>query len=308
MPVERSPHPKEPSPPYYGRGWRSDIQKSTRDDAPTHSREIFIRAKSRETAQNALNLILAASSLIIGDPPIFPNDLVAYREPDLGQLEDVERDLIKSRFLGMPGLRNACAFAAKASTKRKWIYALTKYDFSISLFSTLTIDMDPFHGAEYMPVSPFTHDHVTFCHCIIAAYSVIEELGLEVRASLKTPSIIKGKWNPSVLSNLERRLLSAGVNLNETLLWTIRGPKRRIELRHPPRTLGKMRWAYGPVQDASINIVDAIAQTSWLRSVAASHTIKDVTTVLSAYDVANAQYLARRLLLESLGYWRFYNK
>ena len=32
---------------------------------------------------------------------------------------------------------------------------------------------------------------------------------------------------------------------------------------------------------------------------------KSYLRVLSVYDVANVQFLARRLLLESLGYWRY---
>jgi hypothetical protein len=40
-------------------------------------------------------------------------------------------------------------------------------------------------------------------------------------------------------------------------------------------------------------------------SVAAHKTDKRMVRVLSVYDVANAQFLARRLLLEKMGFWRY---
>jgi hypothetical protein len=39
-------------------------------------------------------------------------------------------------------------------------------------------------------------NHVLFAQAIIAAYSVIEELGFEVRASNKNPSRLNGKMEP----------------------------------------------------------------------------------------------------------------
>ena len=42
--------------------------------------------------------------------------------------------------------------------------------------------------------------------------------------------------------------------------------------------------------------------------VAAHKTSKKLLRVLSAYDVANVQFLARRLLLESLGFWGHFKR
>lgn len=51
-------------------------------------------------------------------------------------------------------------------------------------------------------------------------------------------------------------------------------------------------------------LIDAIQ--SFLRSWGAAHRAdKRMVRVLSIYDVANAQFLARRLLLEKMGLWKY---
>jgi hypothetical protein len=187
----------------------------------------------------------------------------------------------------------------------KYIYGLSKYNFSVSNCSLFCVDLDP-HFSEHISPSPFPDDQVRYCHAIISAYSVLEDLGLEIRASSQNPSIIDGAWNPPVRRDLEERLVKAKININETLLWTIRGPKRKIELKRSPRTKHKEEWSKGIVRDSSIELVDTIAYSSFLRSKIASHKTNEITNVLSVYDVINVQHLARRLLLETLGYWRYY--
>jgi hypothetical protein len=55
------------------------------------------------------------------------------------------------------------------------------------------------------------------------------------------------------------------------------------------------------VRDEDVAVVDAIADLRWLRSAVAAHDVKDLASLLSIYDVANAQYMARRSILASLG-------
>ena len=58
------------------------------------------------------------------------------------------------------------------------------------------------------------------------------------------------------------------------------------------------------VRDGQIHITDAIAYASFLRSQIATHSHEDkrFLRVLSVYEVSNTRFLARRLLLESLGF------
>lgn len=61
------------------------------------------------------------------------------------------------------------------------------------------------------------------------------------------------------------------------------------------------------MRDGQMHVSDGIAYASFLRSSIAAHGSgeKNYLRVLSVYDVANVQFLARRLLLESLGYWQY---
>ena len=294
----------EPKPPYKGKNWLAQIKKAKRK---THSSdEIIILSNTQEAAQRALNLILGCLNLYSGHAIISPGDfdLLAYRDEDIENLPLLEKACFL-KHLGTGGVPIACAIAAKASFRLKNVYAISKYNFSITNSSILRVDLEPYIS-DHISVSPFPDDHVRFCHAIVSGYSVLEELGLEIRASEKEPSMIKGNWNPPVKKDLEDRLTKAGINLQETLLWTLRGPKRKIELKKAPVLLSMEEWSKGIiVRDASIELVDAIAYTRWLRSYVSSHKTKDITSVISQYDVTNVQHLSRRLILETLGFWRF---
>jgi len=292
----------EPKPPYKGKNWLAQFIKVNRN---THSSdEVLIFSKTQESAQRALNLILGCLNLYSGEAKTSPGQfhLLAYRDEDIKKLPLHEKAPF-SRYIGTGGVPIACAMAAKASFRLKNIYAISKYNFSITNCSIFRVDLDPY--TDHISISPFPDDHVRFCQAIISCYSVLEELGLEIRASQKKPSMINGNWNPSVKDDLEDRLKKAGINLQETLLWTLRGPKRKIELQKAPVLASMEEWSNGTmVRDSSIEIVNAIAYASWLRSYVSSHKTKDITSVISPYDVTNIQHLSRRLILETLGYWR----
>jgi hypothetical protein len=270
------------------------------------AREILIHAKHWPTAQRALNLMFASIHLESGEPPVFESELIAHNDTEpVYQFGDIER-VCKGTTLSCMGIPLACAIAAKASRNLKYTYAITQYEFSISLYSQHGMDLEP-HYSPHLHISTFPDDHVRFSHAVIAAYAAIENVGLEVRASKKKPSRKGGKWNPVVKKELEARLGAAGIDLGEDILWTVRGPVRKPEKERgvPPGT--KEPWAAGMVRDCSIGIVDAIAYSSWFRSRVASHKANELTRAISPYDVINVQHTARRLILESLGFWRWYS-
>jgi len=233
------------------------------------------------------------------EPMAFPADGRASEGLD-------EIGLIRARQRGYSGqnIPLACMIAAKASFRRAHTYALFKLMLSYELHSLHTMDLEP-HYSPYLPKSAFPYDHVSLAQAVVLAYGVLEELGLEVRASEKRPSMIGGEWNPDVRNELERRLRQARINLAETVLWLRRGPRTRLEKERPPRIVSKAAWAYRrDVRDVEVQVIDAIADLSWLRSKVAAHKMRELATVLRPYDVSNAQNLARRLLLEKLGFWR----
>ena len=51
-----------------------------------------------------------------------------------------------------------------------------------------------------------------------------------------------------------------------------------------------------------MNLVDAIGDLRWLRSGVAAHSVSDLVSRLSVHDVANAQTLAKRAILASMGF------
>jgi hypothetical protein len=194
--------------------------------------------------------------------------------------------------------------AVKAARRRSQVYALSKLWLSYQVFSIHSIDLDPSHSAR-IPKSLNPVDHVSYATAIVLAYAAIEELGLEVRASKEQPSTISGAWNPVVKLDLENRLRAAGIGLAELYDWQVRGPRTKLEAERPPRKVRRSPWSRWDVRDVEVALVDAIAHVSWLRSKVSAHRMKyEFARALSVYDVANAQYLARRLFLESLGFWR----
>jgi hypothetical protein len=295
---------EQPSPPYNGAGWRATLQGNHKGH--TAGREAIIHAASWTVAQCALDLILASLYLFNGHPPILgaESSLNAYNEFEPHFDDPDERKIYIGRFLGTQNIPIACAIAAKASRKKKWIYGITKYNFSINIHTQDFVDLEPFR-APHLGVSSFPSDHVAFSYAITAAYSALEDIGLELRASRDKPSRINGKWNPIVRDDLNNRLIKAGLNFGEPFLWTVRGPIRKIERRREIRFLYKAPWAMGLVKDCEVELADAIAYADWLRDRVASHSVKDLTRILTPYDVINVQHLARRLLLESLGFWRY---
>ena len=300
--------PGQPSPPFKGAGWHASFFKERRDPPRLYNgREIVIHAKSWHTAQRALNLVLSSLLLYSGDPPLVEMDFLVHNDDEPDFYDPMIRKAMSEKYISTTNIPVACEIAAKASRKQKWVYALAKYKFSISLYGVFHVDLEPF-SAPHLSVSVFPDDHVMFSHAIISAYSIIEDLGLEIRASQKKPSKIDGRWNPMVKDDLEDRLSRAGVDLDEPILWTLRGPKRKTERKREVPSLSRALWAGGPVRDSDLELVDAIAYSDWLRDCVASHGVKELTKVLSPYDVVNVQHLARRLLLEALGYWRYYEK
>lgn len=301
---------KQTKRPISGAGWQVSFVKPKRDNFVS-GREVMIVASSWTSAQRALNLILSSLILISGDPPLLfdpETDLVAHNahEPEFD--DTVFREIVEGKGLSTPGIPLACRVAARASRRQQWIYAITKYKFSISLFGVHHVDLEPFRS-QHLPVSRLPDDHVRFSHTIMSAHSVLEDLGLEVRASQSRPSRINGTWNPVVKQDLEERLAAAGVDLNEPLLWTVRGPKRRMEKAREIPLVAKAPWSAGPmVRDCEVQLIDAIAYADWLRDRVASHSVKELTKVLSPYDVVNVQHLARRLIMETLGVWRFHQE
>ena len=196
-----------------GTGRTVAFQETAATKTIHQGREVVITAPSRIAAQRALHLIRAGLFVLRGEPMIVDADeqLVAWNRHE-PEVED--RDVFDATrgSIAINGIPNACLLAARASRRRRWQYAITKYRFSARLCSAFRVDLEPFRS-DHLPLSPFVDDHIVFSHAIVAAYSAIEDLGLQIKASSTMPSRLpSGGWNPPVREDLEKRLRAAGVS------------------------------------------------------------------------------------------------
>jgi hypothetical protein len=306
-----------PDTPYKAKGWIVSFEDQATEfprggeysgDRFYPYKEVIISARDQVIAQRAANTIYNVRNLLQGSnlfgmfssgpqsvsPVILLETLGTPHEP-----------AETPAFNSSPNIPLACLIAARVSRKLRFVYALARLAISMEIMSVPTIELDPTHSPN-IPKSVFPEAHIRMTTAITSAYSCIEELGLEIRASQKNPSRINGAWNPVVKNELEQRLRQAGVNLAEEFYWNLRGKRTRIEIRRQPEITKRAPWAAYEVRDGQIHITDAIAYASFLRSQIAAHSHEDkrFLRVLSVYEVSNTQFLARRLLLESLGFWR----
>jgi len=297
-----------------GRGWQIFFEPNPSShtlvgEPPEPAKEIIIYAKSEERAQYVANLILAAYCLYTGDLLTDEDRTVfTYRA---NTTDEIYEQLMAGGHngIGVNHLPVSCLIAAKASHRYIHQYAIFKYLLSCRTVPLWSRSLDP--QSEWIPgkaIMMSTKEHVFYANAITQAYSVLEELSLEIRASTKKPSMINGKWNPEIKQELEERLIAAGIDLSEKLIWNLRDTPTRIERERKPTSLRKTEWSTYKVRDMYVNIIDAIANTSWLRSTVSAHRLSHLAKSLTIYDVANVQHLARRLLLETLGFWRYYQK
>ena len=283
-----------------GRGWEASISRArtdTENGFVGQSREIVITATSAAKAQNALNIIKTVHELIKGTPDIHGGDfrVVPFDEAECRQMYPNALFGWPS-MLKMSGFLEACELAAKASRKRKYSYAIALYDVSQKLHANHPMDLH-FDLRSVDIRSAALHDHVRFGYSLVAAYAVLEQLGL----ALNGPAFKDGNWLPDKRAELENRLKLASVDLMTPMIWHLRGGRTTLELRRKTQPLKKARWSGGRVRDEEVDVADAIADLRWLRSGVAAHDVKKLARLLSVFDVLNAQLLARRCILACLG-------
>jgi hypothetical protein len=269
------------------------------DDVPVFfDMEIMIRAQRPAQAQQAMNLLVSSIAVLEGSITFCPEPF------SIEPWEDGTTSHTKS-FMSKTGLLEACELANRASRARASSYAVHKLALSYKSSSPHMMDLHPGESPRRFGVQTDPIYHVYLASAVTLAYSAIEELGLEVRASPKNPSKMPdGTWNPVVRADLENRLQKSGIDTSDTHIWTLRGPKTRIEKMRPPPSAGKPSWSRGHVRDVNIRLIDALALASWLRSWTTAHRFNKNARSLTVYDAHNVQSLARRLIMEKFGFWQ----
>jgi hypothetical protein len=313
-----------PRPPYAGNGWNLDLLLLNQDfpvigsergaDGKVYpAKEVVVRATNPVSAQRAADLVHAARLLLDGSnllSHIYPGEhapIYPASKHSTSEVTGTECEFLKRRLVFTLNIPLACLIAARASSRLQYMYALAKLRLSFEIFSLPSVELDPTHS-ENVAKSPLPDDHVRMAFAIVTAWSSVEELGFEIRASNKNPSKLPdGTWNPGVKADIENRLRAGNIDLKELFHWNLRGPRTGIEMKRVPTIVQAAPWARYQVRDGKMEIIDAIHYVSFLRSWLAAHKAdKRLVRVLSVYDVANAQYLARRWLLEKMGFWRYW--
>jgi hypothetical protein len=258
--------------------------------------EITIRATSQVAAKRAFNLFVASIAVLDGEIRWLPHPLA---------IERLAENLSESEFkMSRTDLIRACALAAQASRHHSSAYAIHKLHLSYRSCCISEADLQPSQYKLY-PIEDDPIAHVNIANAVTLAYSAIEELRLDVVVPHgKQSRMPDGSWNPEIKADLERRLGAAHVDLSDTSIWILRGPPTRIERRRrPPKGVGKPKWARGSVRDIELQIVDAIAMASWLRSKISTHRFSSGAKSLTPYDAYNVQALARRLIMKKFRLW-----
>lgn len=293
-----------------GRGWsmkmglrpdkcRHDYSPERRSHDYDRRAEIVICAGDFFRAEAALALFIDSLRVLSGPPiwEVWDVDLRPIPE------DDHERNELRAMLGGGTMMSQAGAFdlaallAKTASGNRRFAYAIALCAISCQCHANFPMDLDP-GNYPYRARSEIHRDHVRFAYAIIAAYAVIEQLKL----TPEPDSFANRAWKPEKRQALEAKLRRAGVDLTETVPWHLRGGKTRLEIDRPPKIVKMCPWSYGQIRDCEVEIVDAIADVRALRSHVAAHDLKHEGKNLSVHDVANAQFVARRLILETTGF------
>jgi hypothetical protein len=301
--------PYYPLPPYRGREFTIDYGL-TPDDFPVKSempdasgkfvaKHIVIKAASQLRAQYASDLIRSCSTVIQASPALDPSRGVVFTEEEWVHNRTDPEWRTQISFAATSGLPASCILAAKASHCLKVVYAICKLHESYSLYSNSPIDLDPSHSWPNLPRSPFPSDHVKFAFAIILAYSSIEDLELNIPSGKQSRR--DGQWNPEVLKTMLVKLKRAHIGNDVEVVWNCRGRSTKLDRKRPTKSKEIPSWNRYGVNDQIVNVLDAIADVSYLRSKIAAHTNIPLVRLLSPYDVANAQDLARILILHRYG-------
>lgn len=290
-----------------GSGYTEKTHPATIDD-PVHAIEdtspaieIIIKAKDQDTADNVRNLIEAGIILA------YPNASDCPKSDDSFELTEKSLELMKDKFFYKRFSFHHNALYACNAVKRAWgkkdlVYSMEKFTKSFRMDSFTPHSANPMYGQVFANERNDFRYHVNAGYAIVIGYSVIEELGLEIRSSAKNPRFINGDWNEVVYQDISERLKKAGIEPEDEFEWVLRG--KRTDLQ-------KNTWSHlhtvdyfsesHEVRDQKMSLIDAIHAASVMRNFIFAHKFDEVAQAVSPYDVFNIQILARRLILGKLG-------
>jgi hypothetical protein len=270
-------------------------------------KEILVQAKDEDTASNVSSLIQTGT--LLGYPEIFNGPKYYGAHEATQEIEELMiHQLFRDRFTFQENALWGCRVAVAAWPNQSLRYAIEKYRLSLELDSFTPHSASPRSGQAFLNHYPEYSYHVRAATALILGFSIVEELGLEIRSSEKAPrwnDVGKAVWNPIVRENVENRLKEKGVNLSDPVYWIYRGEPLQLEIEIKPQLGIPAEYADGViVRDRKLDIVEAIHNASYIRNFVVAHKYSELVSKLGPYDIHNIQLLARRLILSSLGLYK----
>jgi len=287
--------------------YRTDPKKIQADEIPMN--ELLVEAENEQQVEDFISVLQAG--MLLG----FPDGSLAENFPIITEYKEENNSLYLNSdfaawFKKFGDVAFGCSIAERIIMDNQIVYALEKYKTSLGLISFNPHSADPRYGQVFDHYDIKREYHTKAAFAIIAAFSVIEELGLEIRSSQKKRRFLNpdaGQWNPEVLDDIKERLVKSNIPEKLTFDWIYRGRPTKIEEEIKPYFGIDSEWTkYGKeVRDKTLTIPEAIHNTSYLRNYIAAHKFNEFTQYLSPYDIFNTQMLARVLILHRLSMWQY---
>lgn len=267
--------------------------------------ELIINADDELTAQNINSLIYSARLLC--------NPNVNFTEHNLLEVDKSNQFIAGGRFSEIfkqdeifDKMPLACLIASHASNGN-FQYALEKYKYSLHLDWFTSHSASPMYGKIFYTGEISNTLHINSMYAFLCAYTIIEELGLDIRSSAKNPRFVSetNDWNNVVLDDIIKRLSDVKIRADDTISWLIRGKPSPLYDEIKPQFITKAE-CYNPdndVFDLELKIYEAIHYCSYIRNYFLAHKTNNIVKYINLYDIHNIQELARRLLLSTLGVW-----
>ena len=270
-------------------------------------RLLLLEAEQTE-AENIIQLVCAANVILEGIPgikslPAFElSDDEADREITFENL--FRRDIFFQCFTYRNTLSVAVAIAAEAWGNNRLVYAIHKLALSYETESVTPWSMHPRYGQVFEKHTDNFASHVGTSVAINLAYSAIQELDLDVKASREDPRNIKGTphWEPEFLTKFKKRLHEAGIDPERTIDWVTRGDQSEVPVYEILDRLSDYSDG-AEVRDRQIPLPDAINFSEYLRNKMTAHAFSSETKRLGPYEVYNVQQVARFLILSKCNLW-----
>jgi hypothetical protein len=228
------------------------------------------------------------------------------------KVDDTHNFLLTSGSLDLEFTRNEYLYIGVLILIKGWkntsiLYSIEKFAISLGLDSISPHSANPIYGKVFDNFDTSYHYHVIASYAVICAFSVIEEIGLEIRSSNQKPRFIKNEgddvWNPLIYKTTDKKLKEIGLSASYNFQWVERGEETEVQKNVKPKFGTRVYPDQTEIRDVNIELIEAIHRCSYFRNYIASHKFKTLTQFLSPYDVHNVQTVSRILLLNSLGLW-----